>query len=158
MPILSRSFLNLLFDQRRGRFLDNLLVAALDGAIAFAQMDDVALVVAEDLEFDVMRVLDEFLDVNPRIAKRLFRFGARRVIAFDQRNVVVRHAHAASAAAGDGFDHDRIADALGDGQGILLVLHDTVGAGGVGDTRLLGQRPADRLVLAARSSRGSWGR
>ena len=56
-------------------------------------------VVAENLKFDVVRVLDEFFDINAGIAKGLFRLGARGVIAFDQRNVVVRHAHPASAAA-----------------------------------------------------------
>ena len=32
-------------------------------------MDDVAVVVGQDLEFDVMRVLDEFLDVDPALPK-----------------------------------------------------------------------------------------
>ena len=81
LPILSRKLAKFVLDQRRRRFFDELLVAALDGAIAFAQVDDVALVVAENLKFDVMRVLDEFLDVNAGIAEGLFRLGARGVIA-----------------------------------------------------------------------------
>jgi hypothetical protein len=117
------------FEQRRRRFLDQFLVAALDGAIALAQMDDAALVVAENLDFDVMRILDEFFDINAGIAERLFRLGARRVITFDERNVVVRDAHAASAAARHRLDHDRIADAFGDGQRVLFLFNDAFGTG-----------------------------
>ena len=71
--------LELGFDQqRRGGFLDHLLVAALDGAIALAQVDDVAFVVAQDLKLDVVRVLDEFLDVNPGVAEGLLRLARGR--------------------------------------------------------------------------------
>ena len=133
--------------KRRGGFLDNLLVAALDGAIAFAQVDDAALVVAQNLEFDVVRVFDVFLDVNAGVAEGLFGLGAGGVIAFDQGNVVVGDAHAASAAAGDGFDHDRVADAFGDGQGVLLVFHHALGAGRGLHAGLLGEGAADGLVF-----------
>jgi hypothetical protein len=73
LPILSRSSLNLLSSSGEGVSSINFLVAALDGAIALAQMDDAALVVAQNLDFDVVRVLDEFFDVNAGIAKGLFR-------------------------------------------------------------------------------------
>jgi GNAT superfamily N-acetyltransferase len=58
-----------IFEQRRRRFLDQFLVAALHRAVALAQMNDFALVVAENLNFDVVRILDEFFDVNAGIAK-----------------------------------------------------------------------------------------
>ncbi len=75
-------FPEFVFEQGRGSFLDDFLVAALDGAIAFAQMDDAALMVAENLDFDVVRVFDEFLDVNAGIAEGFFRLGAGGVKAF----------------------------------------------------------------------------
>jgi len=50
----------------------------------FALEVDVTMTVGHDLEFDVVRVLDELLDVNTRIAEGLFRFGAGSVIALDQ--------------------------------------------------------------------------
>ncbi len=43
-------------EQRRGRLLDDLLVAALDRAFALAEIDDVAVLVAEQLDLDVARV------------------------------------------------------------------------------------------------------
>ncbi len=39
-------------------FFDDLLVAALDGAVAFAEVDDVSVRVAEDLDFDVADVVE----------------------------------------------------------------------------------------------------
>ena len=44
-----------LIEQRRRRFLDDLLVAALDRAFALAEIDDVAVLVAEHLDLDVAR-------------------------------------------------------------------------------------------------------
>ena len=103
--------------------------------------------IAEDLKFDVVRVLDEFLDVNAGIAESFFRFGAGGVIAFDERNVVVGHAHAASAAAGDGFDHHRIADAFGDAERFLFVFDHAFGTGRRGHAGFFGQGAADGFVL-----------
>jgi hypothetical protein len=51
-----------LVEQRRRRFLDHFLIAALDRAFAFAEIDHVAVLVAEHLDFDVAGIDDEFLD------------------------------------------------------------------------------------------------
>ena len=67
--------------QRRRRFLNQLLIAALDGAIAFAEMNDVAFGVAQNLVLNMARVLDEFLDVHPAIAESFLRLRARGVKA-----------------------------------------------------------------------------
>ncbi len=50
----------LVVEERRRGFLDDLLVAPLDGAIALAQVDDAAVAVGDDLELDVARVDDSF--------------------------------------------------------------------------------------------------
>jgi hypothetical protein len=52
------------FDAGGGRFLDHLLVAALHRAVALAQIDRVAVLVGEHLDFDVARVLEELLHVH----------------------------------------------------------------------------------------------
>ena len=54
---------------RRRRFFQQLLMAALDGALAFAQADHVAVLVGEHLEFDVPRPLDELLHVEVAVAE-----------------------------------------------------------------------------------------
>jgi hypothetical protein len=60
----------LLVEQRRRRFLDDLLVAALDRAFALAEIDDVAVLVAEHLDLDVAGIDDELLDEHAVVAER----------------------------------------------------------------------------------------
>ena len=52
---LADALAHLLVDGGRGRLLDDLLVAALDRAVALAEVDDVAVAVGEDLDLDVAR-------------------------------------------------------------------------------------------------------
>ena len=56
-------------EQRARRFLDDFLIAPLDRAFALAEIDDVAVLVAEHLDFDVARIGDEFLDENAIVAE-----------------------------------------------------------------------------------------
>src|SRR5690242_1957914 len=62
---------------RRTGFLPNLLMAALQRTIAFAQVNDVALRVGEDLDFDMAWPLEIFFHVDLVVAKRGFGFRAR---------------------------------------------------------------------------------
>src|SRR4029078_13058888 len=57
-------------EQRRWRLLDDFLVAALDRALALAEVDDIAVLVAKHLNFDVTRIRDEFLDEDSIISER----------------------------------------------------------------------------------------
>ena len=61
------------FQQRRRRFLDDLLVPALQRALALAQVDDVAVVVGQDLDLDVPRRVDQPFQEEGVVAE-----GARR--------------------------------------------------------------------------------
>ena len=119
----------LVFDQGRRGFFDDLLVAALNGAIAFAQVNDIAAIVSENLELDVMRVLDELLDVDAGVAKGFLRLRARGVITLHQTDIVVSDPHPAAATACDRFDHDRITDSLGRRQSVLFVFDQAIGTG-----------------------------
>jgi hypothetical protein len=60
----------------RGRLLDDLLVAALDGAVALAEVDDVAVAVGEDLHLDVARVGQVALEVDRRVGEELLPLAA----------------------------------------------------------------------------------
>ena len=62
---------------RRGRFLNELLVAALDAAFPFAEVNHVAVLITEHLEFDVPGTLDVFFEVYIRRAKGLLCLVAR---------------------------------------------------------------------------------
>ncbi len=59
-----------------GRDFDDFLVAALDGAIALVEVDDVAVLVAEDLHLDVLGALDVALQENGWVAEGVLRLGA----------------------------------------------------------------------------------
>ena len=110
-------------------------------------MDEAAPAVAKDLKFDVVAVLDVFLDIYTRIAKGLFGFTAGGVVALDKRDVIVCRAHAPPAAAGDGFDHDGVADPFGRGQGVLLVFNRSFRTWRSLDARPFGQGAAQGLVF-----------
>src|SRR5438105_3746553 len=51
------------------RFLDHLLVSALDGALALAKRQDVAVRVREHLDLNVPRLRHEFLEIDGVIAE-----------------------------------------------------------------------------------------
>ena len=64
--------------QRRGRaFLPDLLVASLQRAVAFAQVDGMALPVAEDLDLDVPRLLQVFFQIDRVVAEGGLGLGPR---------------------------------------------------------------------------------
>src|SRR5690606_11037322 len=98
---------------RAGRLLDELLVAALDRAVALAEVDDVAVRVAEDLELDVARPLEVLLDVDRAVAERAERLGAGELEAAREIVGVARDAHALPAPAVGGLDDDGEAHLLG---------------------------------------------
>src|SRR6202008_194394 len=64
-------------DPGGGRFLDHLLMPALHRAVSLAEVDDVAVGIAEHLKLDVTRPLEEFLHVHLLIAEGGARLGAR---------------------------------------------------------------------------------
>ena len=99
---------------RRRRLLDDLLVAALHGAVALAQIHGVAVGVGQHLELDVARVFQELLHIHHGIAECRLRFALGHGDGVQERRLGVHHAHAASAAAAGGLDDHRIADAARD--------------------------------------------
>ena len=107
-------------------------MAALERAVALAEVDRLAIAVAEHLEFDVARVGEIFLHVDGVVAER--RAGLGRRLAHQAFELVVGldDLHSAPAAARRGLDQDRIADLLGE----LVRLGDAgQRAGGAGDQR-----------------------
>ena len=70
---------HLVAERDRRRFLEQLLVPALDGALALAEMNHGAVMVPEHLELDVARRLDVFFDVHVADAERRFGFALCRL-------------------------------------------------------------------------------
>ncbi len=123
---------------RRGAFLPDLLVAALQRAIALAQMDGVALAVAQHLDLDMARLLEIFLDIDGVVAEiglGLGPGGGER----DRELLLAAHdLHALAAAAGGSLDDHRKADLLADPLGLLIIGDPAFGAGHARDTEALG--------------------
>ena len=82
-------------------------MAALDAALALAEVDDVALAVGGDLNLDVVAALDQPLEIQAALAEMRL-----RLVLGDRKHArelvgVARDAHAAPAAAGDRLEHER---------------------------------------------------
>src|SRR5207302_1666868 len=75
-------------------------------AIPFAQMDRASVLVRHDLEFDVMRIDDQLLDVNRAVPESFLRFHPRVVKSRGKTRFIARCPHPAAAAASNGLDHD----------------------------------------------------
>src|SRR5262245_24943417 len=119
----------LVADGRRRRLFDQLLVAALDRAFALAEVNHVAVIVAEHLDFDVARVGDVFLKVDAAVFERRLGLCAGRVVSVAEFALIVGDAHASPAAAGRGLDQHRIAYPHGLFDGGLFVFDQALAAG-----------------------------
>jgi hypothetical protein len=86
-------------------------------------MNDIAVLVAEHLDFDMARFDDELFDEYAVVAERGFRLRTGAFKALLDFGAAVGDAHALAAATGRRLDHHRIADLVGD--------HDRLA--GVGD-------------------------
>ena len=99
--------------------LDDLLVAALHGAVALVEVDHAALgarAVGEDLHLDVARVDDGLLDEDGRVAEGALGLAHAGLDRLAQVGPVLDLPHPATAAAGDGLDEERRLDGLRGGQ------------------------------------------
>ena len=104
-------------------------MSALDGALALAEAEDVAVLIGEDLELDVAGTLDELLHVEVAVAEGA---GGFRGGLLEHAGEVFRRAddaHAAAAAACRCLEDDGIADTLCPVERVCLGGDDAVGAG-----------------------------
>ena len=96
---LAHRFARRLVDEGRRGFFEDFLVAALNGTFAFAQVDDIAVLVAEDLDLDVPWRLDELLDEDALVAKTGFGFTSGRFEAIPRFGRRIGDTHALPAPA-----------------------------------------------------------
>jgi hypothetical protein len=136
--------------------LDDLLVAALHGAVALAEMDRVAVVVGQHLELHVARVLQILLHVDGVVAEGGAGLGLGQRDGVEQRGIGVHHAHAAAAAAAGGLDDHRVADLAWPAPACacIVVVDAAVGAGHAGDAGLLHGLDGGDLVAHQRMVSG----
>ncbi len=129
----------------RGDFHD-LLMAALKRTVALVEVDEVAVLIADELDFNVARPRQEFFQEDIRDAKRGAGLAAGLVERFVERIRGERDAHAATAAAHRGLDDHRIAELGGELAGLGIGLDGRVAAGQHRHAGLLGDVPGRHLV------------
>ena len=128
------------------RDLDDFLVSPLHRAIAFVQVQHLAVAVAEHLHLDVLGVRDVFFEKHRGIAERAARLVARLVQQVGEVAGLVDDAHAASTATERRLDDEREADLLRDLQSLAALFDGIFRAGQGGDFQLLRQRTRGDLV------------
>src|SRR6185437_13303271 len=103
-----------LVDPRGRRLLDQLLVPALDRAVALAEVDDGAVRVREHLHLDVAGIDQVSLEIDSRIGEELLALAGRAFKGLLQLVLGQRDAKALAAATAGRLHGDRVADLLGD--------------------------------------------
>ena len=133
-------------EERRGRLLDQLLVAPLQRAVPGADDDHVAVRVGEDLRLDVPRLVEELLHEALAAPERRHRLAHRRVEQLGDLLLLADHLQPAAAAAEGRLDGDRHPVLLGEGDDLVGVLHRVLGAGHQRGADLGGDVPGLHLV------------
>src|ERR1019366_6981552 len=95
--------------RRRGCFLENFLVVALDRAIAHACGPRRSVVVGNDLDFNVARLLYQLLEKNGWVPEGLETFGAGALKGTRELALRIYTANPVTAASGRGLNQERIA-------------------------------------------------
>ncbi len=97
-------------ERRRRRFLDQLLMAPLYGAVSHSDRPHRSVVVGDDLDFDVPGGRHHLLEEERVVAEGLERLGSSGSKGAVELSFMVDPADAATTTARGRFDHDRIAE------------------------------------------------
>ena len=124
-----------------GGELHHLLIAALEGAVALAQMIDVAVPVGQDLHLDMLGLHQILLHEDVAAAEGLLRLAVYQLVGGLDLLGSVTAAHAAAAAAGGCLQDDGEAEAQGLLQRVVAVLQ------GLGAARYDGHAALDGDLL-----------
>ena len=100
---------------RRGGFLEDFLIPALDGTIAFAECQHPAFSIAENLHFHMAAALDETFDEHAAGAEAALAQADDGFKLPTQFRFIAADFHADPATARGALEHDRIADGFGGG-------------------------------------------
>lgn len=126
--------------------LDNLLVPALDGAVTLVQVDDVSVVVAQELDLDVLGLVQETLDEDGSVAEGSLGLGRSPVEGVLQAGLVPHDTHTTPTASVGGLDDDGEAILISELLDLFESLDRSFGAGHDRDASLDGNGPGRDLV------------
>src|SRR5258707_14292910 len=114
---------------------------ALDRAFALAEAEQITEAIADDLDFNVARILDQLFDVDFRAAKSAS--GLARCVPERgfEAGLTVHASHALAASSGRGFEHHRIPALFGDASRVVKAGNTAFGSGDHGHARAKRQPP-----------------
>ena len=145
-------------DERGWGLLDQLLVAALQRAVASRDDDDVAVVVGQALRLDMARLVEEALDEALAAAERRDGLAYRGLVELRDLLDGAGHLEPAAAAAVGRLDRDRQPVLLREGDDLVRSGHRVLGAGDQWGVRLRGDVPRLDLVAQRVDGRRDRGR
>src|SRR5512136_591530 len=102
-------------------------MTALDGAVPFKEVDDTAMHIPEQLDFNMLGILQVALEKHRWIAERCFRLTAGGDQLFKEFLAVPGDPHASSAPPCRGLNDNWIAVLLGENKGLLFVPNRILG-------------------------------
>ncbi len=140
----------------RRRLFNHFLMAALDRAVAFVQVQAVAVLVGEDLDFHMARFEHVFLDQHARIAERRLRLALGGRQRLGQVRLAFDHLHALAAATGGGLEQHRVADLFRGSTEGFHVLRFAVVARHQRHAGFFHQRLGGGLAAHGVDGRGGW--
>ncbi len=129
-----------------GGFLDHLLVAALHRAVADAERPGRPLAVRDHLHLDVAGAGDQLLQEDDAGAEGPLGLLAGALVGVGEVFGDVHPADAASATAGGGLEHERVADPFGGGQRLVQAVDRATAPRRDRDPDLLGDQLGADLV------------
>ena len=94
-------------------------------ALAFAQVDDVAVLIGDDLDLNVARFLHIALNVHVAVAETGHGFGSGSGESLRDGSHIANNLHPFSASAGCRLEDDRKTDLIRDRLGFSGMLHDS---------------------------------
>jgi hypothetical protein len=153
---LAHTLAQVFADDGRGGFFNDLLMAALDGAFAFSEGDAVAMLVGDDLYFNVTRSLDELFEVDLSGSESALCLAAGGSKCCGEFFGGEDGSHAFTSASGSGFEHHGIANRSRDVARFLGRGKAVHTAGGSGHASLIGSLP--RVGLGAKDAHCRGGR
>src|ERR1700682_1318954 len=107
----------------------------LDAAFPLAQMNHFAVLIAENLGFNVPRMVNKLFCINVGIPKSLLCFSARRLIGTQQFFLPAYYAHAAPTAARRRLEDQWVTNLGGFLVKLLFPLYHCIAAGNGGQPR-----------------------
>lgn len=126
--------------------LDDLLVSSLDRAVTLVQMDNVAMVVTEKLDLNMLGLVKEALNKNGTIAEGSLGLGGGALEVLLQGLLLTDDSHTTTATTISSLDDDGEAVLVGEFLDLLISLDSTWGTRDDRDVGLVGEVSGRNLV------------